>query len=404
MDALLLGASPNSLSVARSLGRAGLRVAVAETTTDLAIKRSRFVEQFLVLEDDDAAITAQLMEWPGARNKPFLLATGDRYALLIARHQERLADRYCFVTPSYAALDQIIDKDVNARRNGFPCPVFHVVNPSCTRTRGGTAFHVQYFTSSGTATTLKRRSPMFRRPATSSPRWATCGARSSAPSFERADTAADLRRILETFVDLGLVAIPQEIIPGADSEVFSVTAYVNRYGECLGFRTKRKLRQLPLDAGNGCIQEICDEPEVSELGLRLLAVSRHRGTATVEFRRDQRNGRFVLIEINPRTSLAQELITRSGLDIPLLAYADAKAKPLPPTAPVTAVRWIDFVSDFRAFRQLRRRGQITTWQWLESIAGCRAFAYFALDDPWPFLTRSSMWLTGWWSRTVPTTT
>ena len=65
MDALLLGASPNSLSVARSLGRTGLRVAVAETTTDLAIKRSRFVEQFLELEDDDAAITAQLMDWPG---------------------------------------------------------------------------------------------------------------------------------------------------------------------------------------------------------------------------------------------------------------------------------------------------------------------------------------------------
>ncbi len=146
------------------------------------------------------------------------------------------------------------------------------------------------------------------------------------------------------------------------------------------------------------IQEICDQPEVSDLGLRLLAVSGHRGTATVEFRRDQRNGRFVLIEINPRTSLAQELITRSGLDIPLLAYADAKAMPMPPTVPVIAVRWIDFVSDFRAFRQLRRRGQITTGQWLGSIAGCRAFAYLALDDPRPFLTRSWMWLTRWRAR------
>jgi hypothetical protein len=97
---------------------------------------------------------------------------------------------------------------------------------------------------------------------------------------------------------------------------------------------------------------------------------------TAEFRRDQRNGRFVLIEINPRTSLAQELITRSRLDIPLIAYADAKAKPMPPTLPVIAMRWIDFVSDFRAFRQLRKLGQITTWQWFESIISCRAFAYF----------------------------
>jgi D-aspartate ligase len=380
MDALLLGASPNSLSAARSLGRAGLRVVIAETMTDLAITRSRFVEQFLQLEDDDAAITARLMELPEARDKPFLLATGDRYALLVARHQEWLAERYCFVTPSYAALDQIIDKAKlyeNARRNGFSCPAFYVVKAS----------------NDIAAAIANVSTPCYVKPALGH-LWRQV----KRTKLERADTAADLRRLLETFVAMGLVAIPQEIIPGADSEVFSVTAYVSRSGECLGFRTKRKLRQLPLDAGNGTVQEICDQPEVSELGLKLLAVSGHRGTATVEFRRDQRNGQFVLIEINPRTSLAQELITRSGLDIPLLAYADAKAKPLPPTVSAIPVRWIDFVSDFRAFRQLRRRGQITTWQWLGSIAGCRAFAYFALDDPRPFLTRSWMWLTSWWVR------
>ena len=76
---------------------------------------------------------------------------------------------------------------------------------------------------------------------------------------------AELRRILENFIGMGLIAIPQEIIPGKDSDVFSLSAYIDRFGRCVGYRTKRKLRQWPLDAGNGCAQEICIQPEVAEL-------------------------------------------------------------------------------------------------------------------------------------------
>ena len=375
LDALILGASANSLSAARSLGRAGLNVVIAETTIDGALKRSRYVKEFLHFgEDDDAAIASRLLQLPATPEKPFLLATGDRYALLVARYQEQLAERYCFVSPGYAVLDAIIDKAKlyeNARRNGIPCPAFHVVQES--RDIEVAVANVP--------------TPCYVKPAMGH-KWR----RVRDTKLERADTAAELRRILEDFLALGLIAIPQEIIPGKDSEVFSLSAYIDRCGNCLGYRTKRKLRQLPLDAGNGSAQEICSQPEVAELGLRILAITGHRGPATVEFRRDERSGRFVLIEINARTILAQEMITRSGLDVPLIAYCDAKGKSMPESTPAMAVRWIDFQSDFRAFRQLRRRGQITTWQWLESIASCRAPAYFALSDPAPFLVRTWMWL------------
>jgi predicted ATP-grasp superfamily ATP-dependent carboligase len=377
LDVLILGASANSLSAARSLGRAGLNVVIAETATDEALKRSRYVKGFLHFEDDDdAAIVSRLMQLPATRDKPFLLATGDRYALLVARHQEQLAARYCFVSPSYAVLDAIIDKAKlyeNARQNGFACPAFHVVQES----------------KDIDVAVAKVQTPCYVKPALGH-QWR----RVKSTKLERAETAADLRRILENFVRMGLIAIPQEIIPGKDSEVFSLSTYIDRSGNCVGYRTKRKLRQWPLDAGNGCAQEVCNQPEVAELGLRILAMTGHRGPATVEFRRDQRSGRFVLIEINARTILAQEMITRSGLDVPLIAYCDAKGKPVPASKAAVAVRWVDFQSDFRAFRQLRRRGRITTWQWLESIASCRAPAYFALGDPAPFLVRTWMWLSG----------
>jgi D-aspartate ligase len=377
MDALLLGASANSLSAARSLGRVGLRVTVAEVSGDAALETSRYIQRFVRFpKDDDAVIVSALLELPEPGSKPFLLATGDRYALLVARYQEQLAKRYCFVSPSYSALSATIDKAKLyrvARENGFPCPAFHVV-------QGARDIDIAV---------ADVPTPCYVKPALGH-KWRQV----KNSKLERAESADELRRILATFVEMGLVAIAQEIIPGSDGEVFSLCTYIDHSGKCLGFRTKRKLRQWPLGAGNGCAQETCDQPEVAELGHRLLAVLGHRGPATVEFRRDVRTGRFVLIEINARTILAQEMITRSGLDVPLLAYHDAMGMRTPEPAKTVHMRWIDFESDFRAFKQLRERGQITVWQWLRSVISCRAFAYFARDDLRPALVRARLWLTG----------
>jgi predicted ATP-grasp superfamily ATP-dependent carboligase len=100
----------------------------------------------------------------------------------------------------------------------------------------------------------------------------------------------------------------------------------------------------------------------------------------------------VLIEINARTILGQEMITQSGLDAPLLAYHDATDRPLPVPGMPRRVRWVFFGPDFRSFRELRRRGNITTLAWLRSIATCRSFAYFAWDDPFPLVARIVLWL------------
>jgi predicted ATP-grasp superfamily ATP-dependent carboligase len=210
--------------------------------------------------------------------------------------------------------------------------------------------------------------------------------------LELAGSPAELRRILQGFLSLGLVAIPIEIIPGSDGDVHSVSAYIDRTRRHVVWRTKRKIRQFPLDAGDGCAQEITDQPEVAKLGLKLLAVLGHCGPATVEFRRDSRDGRFVLMEINARTILGQEMITRSGLDAPLLAYLDATGAALPEAGKPMRVRWLFFGPDFRAFRELRKRGTITTLAWLQSIASCRSFAYFAWDDPLPLVARIVLWL------------
>ena len=375
MDALILRASPNSLSAARSLGRAGF---ASPSRPPARTPRSAGVDTFLNSSSSRKSTTARsrtLLAVPTeSGRKPFLLATGDQDALLLARHQDRLASKYCFVMPSFAVLEGIVDKArlyESARQHGIPHPRFHVV-----RNAGDIDAAIE---TVGT--------PCYVKPAMAH-EWR----RHRRGKLESAANVAELRQILLGFIAMRLVAIPIEIIPGGDGDVHSVSAYIDRSGRPVAWRTKRKIRQFPLGAGDGCAQEITDEPAVAELGLKLLAVLGHRGPATVEFRRDTRDGRFVLMEINARTILGQEMITRSGLDAPLLAYNDAIGRPLPASSKVRRVRWIFLGPDFRAFREMRRRGTITTLAWLRSVAACSSFAYFAWDDPAPFMARIGIWL------------
>ncbi len=375
MDALILRSSPNALSAARSLGRAGLEVVVAATGTDPAVRYSRHVSRMEFLpEISDRVVYSRLIDLPRQPHRPFLLATGDQDALIVARHQVQLRERYCFASPSLANLESMIDKARMyeiSRENGFAVPDFRVVRSE-----------VDVEPAIGAIAP-----PCYVKPALGH-EWR----RIRRGKLVLARSKSELRQALHEFVELGLVAIPMEIVPGRDDDVYSVSAYIGRNGQPIGWRTKRKLRQYPMRAGNGSAQEICDEPEVARTGLALVELFGHRGPVTVEFRRDTRDGSMKLIEINPRTSLCQELITASGFDIPLVAYHDAKELPLPRISEPRARRWVCLGDDFRAYRQLRLDGSITGWQWLASIAGCSDFAYFAWDDPLPFLARCWLWL------------
>jgi len=374
LDALILRTSPNALSALRSLGRAGLEVVVAATGNDPAVCRSRYVSRFVRLDAiDDRAFETRLLILPRQGERPFLLATGDQDALLVAKHQEKLSEKYCFVTPNFATLEAIVDKArlyAAAKAHGIPHPRHHVVRDVQDIDAAIAIVGTPCYVKPALAHEWRR----FRR-----------------GKLERANTVDELRHVLQGFMAIGQVAIPIEIIPGGDSEVYSVCTYIDSQGQVAGCRTKRKLRQFPPDAGDGCAQEICNEPEVAELGLRLLAILSHRGPATVEFRKDARDGRFVLMEVNARTILGQEMITRSGLDVPLLAYHDAKGLPLPQQRPPRNVRWVHLGQDYRTFRELRKRGTLTALEWLRSLARCRCFAYFAADDPGPFLARIKLW-------------
>src|ERR1019366_6213084 len=126
------------------------------------------------------------------------------------------------------------------------------------------------------------------------------------------------------------------------------------------------------------------QPDVAELGLRFFQDLGLRGLAFVEFKRDGRDGQLKLIECNARFGLATSQVRRAGIDLPVLAYNRLTGRADPPLG-----RFRDGVhlwfprEDFKTYRQYRAAGQLSTTQWLLSLAHLQHTPVMAWDDPGP---------------------
>jgi carbamoylphosphate synthase large subunit len=64
--------------------------------------------------------------------------------------------------------------------------------------------------------------------------------------------------------------------------------------------------------------------------LRLLRALRFHGISQVEFKRDPRDGRYKLMEVNPRLWQWHGLATATGVDLTRIAYLDLIGQPPAP--------------------------------------------------------------------------
>jgi predicted ATP-grasp superfamily ATP-dependent carboligase len=200
-------------------------------------------------------------------------------------------------------------------------------------------------------------------------------------SFEELE--AILRRCRERKLDVFLV----EMIPGPDSLLSSYYTYRDQAGRCLFEFTKSVIRRWPVNRGNACFHKTGWLPETAAAGARFFESTGLMGLGNIEFKRDPRDGKLKIIEVNARFTAAQELLRRAGYPIDLVIYCHLTGQPLP--ALVASRRTLYFwypLRDLLGFLELRRRGELSTWGWLRSIATtAHVFPLASLSDPLPML-------------------
>src|SRR5436309_8725144 len=293
----------NGLAAIRSLGRAGIRVLAVDHRPSALGFRSRYAERFL--SPDPHQDETRFVAFVRALGQVVVFPTHDEQLNLIARHLGDLDVLAPFpawdilerVQSKRAQLDEAAAAGVDAPRTHYPSTV--------TEARAAAE-------ELGLPVLVKPERPVgfkqrFRRQAL------RC---ESLDDVEGAYTRA------EEFAPM-----VQELIPGGDDTLYTVGSYVARDGRPLGVFSGRKLRQTPPGIGTCRVGEAVWVQDAVDAALRLLDAFDYFGLSQVEFKRDPRDGKFKLMEINPRLWQWHGLAAACGIDLPRIAYADLVGDP-----------------------------------------------------------------------------
>jgi predicted ATP-grasp superfamily ATP-dependent carboligase len=118
---------------------------------------------------------------------------------------------------------------------------------------------------------------------------------------------------------------------------------------------------------------------------RLMKALGYRGIVDMGYRYDARDGRYKLLDVNPRIGATFRLFVGSnGLDVARALYLDLTGQPVPASQAPEGRRWLVENQDLSAGLVYLRDGHLTPAEWLRSLRGVSEVAWFAWDDPVPF--------------------
>ena len=183
----------------------------------------------------------------------------------------------------------------------------------------------------------------------------------------------------------GIEVFIVEMIPGADTELSSYYTYRLEGGSKLFHFTKSVIRRWPVNRGNACYHKTVWLPETAAVGEKFFDAVGLRGLGNIEFKRDTRDGKLKIIEVNARFTAAQELVVRSGAPIDQIVYCHLTGQPAPRFASYREhLRYWYPARDFMAYRELSKRGELSFLGWLTSVSPfLHVSPLYNLSDPLP---------------------
>ncbi len=366
--ALVLGSDYKALGIVRSLGRHGIPVWVLNDEHHLA-GWSRYAGRTLDWPEDESERVEYLQALCGTEDLAgwALFPTGDDTAALLARHHAALSARYRLTVSPWDVLRWAYDKrltyrlaadlgvdhprtfyprsreDVLGYAGGFPAILKPAIRPAMNRFTIAKAWRVE----------------------------------DRAGLVARYDEACAL-------IDPSLIMI-QELVAGGGDTQLSYAALC-RSGRPLASLTARRTRQWPMDFGRAStFVETVVAPDVERVACRVLAAIGLDGIVEVEFKRDARSGRLMLLDVNARAWGWHTLGRAAGVDFPFLLWGMANGEGVPALRGRPGVRWVRALTDVPTVLGEIRAGRLGVAEYLRSLRGPIEFAVLAPDDPLPAL-------------------
>ena len=188
----------------------------------------------------------------------------------------------------------------------------------------------------------------------------------------------------------GFPILLQEYIPGPASSYFLVDGFVDLHGRSLGLIARRRHRMYPVPFGNSTFSETIPLDQVKpavDILERIWSATRYCGVFDAEFKYDERDAQFKIVEINARPWWFVEFATRCGVNLCQMSYRHALGLPVEPITRYPAGRRCSYMLyDFAAHRSMEP-GLPGFLRWIRSVKGSDEITY-CWDDPGPALSLS----------------
>jgi D-aspartate ligase len=317
-------------------------------------------------DQDEAAFVDFLLSLAPQFGRGVLFPTDDGSLMAVSKHKERLQQHFAVVAEDWRVVRQLLEKArtyeiahrcgvlaprvrvidgedealVFAREIGFPC----IIKPSV-----GHTFFKRYGVKM-----------LF------------------------VNSIDELKASIERLADYSNSLMLSEFIPGDDACGANYNSFYVDGVPCQEF-TAQKLRLKPTGIGFPTAVVSRHLPEVIAQGRLMIGAIGYRGYSCTEFKRDPRDNKYKLMEVNARHNYSGMLALTCGRNFPYSSYRYAIGQKVPAsaTAQTNGRYWVDEERDIIGLASAARLGYAALGAYVRPYLRQGAFAVFSCTDPLP---------------------
>ena len=374
--AVVLKFDPNvmhhgGLGVIRSLGRLGVPVYGVHEGPWAPAANSRYLQGRCFWQpspDDAERVQAGLLRLADRIGRPaVLIPTDDAGAIFLAEHGAGLRESFIFPQPPADLPRRLAGKYSLyqlCRELDVPC--------AATMVPGSLEQARAFAADAGFPLIAKLTTP-----------WSDGSGKLRSTSI--VTDAGELERTYAACAQEGAGLMLPEFLPGGSGHDWFFHGYCDAGSACRPAFTGVKERSYPAHAGLTCLGRSTLNERLRDEITGLLARLKYRGILDLDLRFDDRDGKYKLLDFNPRLGAQFRLFRDSaGLDVVTSCYLDLTGQPRQEAEQVTGRGFL--VENYDPIGALGywRSGELGVKSWLASLRTVDEAAWFARDDLRPF--------------------
>lgn len=318
---VLLGSGANAYGLARGFYQEfGVRSLAVGPSILLQCRNSRIVDTRVLpdLATDDGFVPslhalATELKATDPDLRLLIIACGDTTAALLAHHRDEIAQDYLTATVDGATLDRAVDKVAFWRlceQAGVGTPLTAVYSYDDFTASAPIPEPAEYPLELKAADSVAYLAVQFE------------GRKKAYTIQNRDELTTTVHAIYEHGYRGDLII--QEFIPGDDTEMRTLNAYINMDGSvammCMGNPLMEEY--APSRIGNYAAIVSEGDDEVYRQCTTLMQTLRYTGFANFDIKRDPRDGSYRFLEINPRPGGSSDYVTQAGFNLARWIWRD----------------------------------------------------------------------------------